>query len=851
MSFFSALLSQPIGNQFYVSSAGSGSSLTASEFEALYPSIPVGSSIYFNRGDTFDLSLDVTKPLVFDAYGSGDAPIIRTSVDISGQTWTEESTGLWYTTMSQTPYGVVLEGVRGTQAQTSFINIQARPSTTQITGPSATLDALNTTESLVGADIVAKEFSFRPTFRRQITNYGVGTGVLTFNAQFQNNNAPASGYGFKLLNLKSFVANDRDWAYYSSTNRLYVKSATSPALRTVRAIVNDYGFNLSDGVDNIQIKNLQIIHTRLAGIYSSSNDNLVISGCTVRQSQLNGIHLIGNSSNVFVDNNTIYTCNGNGIHIGGITQSIISNNHIYDIGLQTGISIPYYPDVFRSVGCGIHSRWDITTTPSVMTDVVIEHNNVHDVGYIGIAFVGNPIVRENRVDNFCLKWNDGGGIYCIDRPYGTGHFTSNALVYKNTVTNGIGNLDGIIAESTLHAEGIYVDNGCSYITIDNNHVKGMSDYGIMANFDTSFTTVTDNKVSNCVTAAVSFREDTSFDYGPYNPDWEITFVNNVGNVCTGNTLVANNTSQVCIEARSFNSSSSYNPFSSGGNCDSNMYISPYRANIARHFAGTETLYTLAGWQTKISDDALSTALVNYLLFVNAMSAAVDILHNMNPTNASVNDTPGSNYMKVDKTQAGTESIPAYSSIIYTAKYIVEDTFTGSSVGIASHSPEIGGSYTEQAGTLTINGSGRLVASVAGACTQDAGNKNVTVTTVGRVTTTNNVIAIMLRYTDENNYIMVQLSINGASSQVRLINRVGGSNTTLSTANPGVLAANTDYILKVKVVNSEMWVHMNNVLFINSSSGAWTTNNATGTVHGLRVNTVSQYDEFAIVGGFTS
>lgn len=836
----------------YVANSPTGDEISQATLEATISTLPDNSTIYFKKGDTFDIALTVDHPLKFDAYGSGADPILQGSTDITGLTWTEETSGLWYAVVGSTPYGVVLDGTRGAQAQTSFINIQARPSSTQITGPSATLDALNTTEGLIGADIVAKEFGFRPTFRRQITNYGVGTGVLTFNSAFQNNNAPGVGYGFKLLNLKSFCTNDRDWAYYSGTGRLYIKSVANPNTRSVRMITEDYIINISSGVDNVQIKNLHLRQCRLEAIYSVSNDNLVISGCEINQSELNGISLTGNSSNVLVDSNTIYNCNANGIHIGGITLSTISNNEIYNIGIQTGISVPYYTDIFRSVGCGIHSRWDITVNPSVMTDMTIEYNTIYDVGYCGIVYCGTGHdIQYNTVDNFCTKWNDGGGIYCINRPYGTGYATDHCTVYKNIVTGGVGNLDGIIAESTLHAEGIYIDNGSSYITVDSNNIKDMSDYGVLANFDTSYNTVTNNIISDCVTSCVTFRQDLTFDYGPYNPDWELTFTTNIGNTCTGNTLVAVDTAQVCIEAYSFNGTTTYNPFTTGGNCDSNKYVSPYRTNIARHYASSATLYTLAGWQTKISDDAASTALVNYLLFVNESSAAIDILHNLNATNASVNDTPGTNYMKVDKTEAGTESIPAWGGIIYTAELKTEDNFTGSSVGIASHTPDIGGAWTQQAGTVTINGSGKLVASVAGACTQDIGNKNVTITAYGRVTTTNNVLSIVLRYTDENNYILVQLSINGGSSQIRLINRVSGTNTTLTTDNPGSLSANTDYILKVKVVNSEMWIHMNNVLFINSTSGAWTTNNANGTVHGLRVGTVAEYDYYYAVGGFTS
>lgn len=848
-----------IQNEYYVASSGAGDGSSSSSpaspatFLSDLSGLSSGMTVFFKKGDTFDLNVPVGTGLVFDAYSSGADPIIRGSESLSALTWTEESSGLWYATVSNVPQGVVLDGVRRMQAQTSFIIVTSRPSTTQVSASSSTLNALDAVESLVGADIVAKEFGFRPTFRRQITAYSSGT--LTINAAFQNNNAPGAGYGFKLLNHKSFVSTDGDWAYYSATNRLYIKSVANPNTRGVRAIVEDYGFELSNGVSGIEIRNIELKEYGKAGIYSDSNNDLIISGCTVHDTELNGIHLIGNSNNILVDDNVVHGCKGNGIHIGGITNSTISNNEIYNIGTQSGISVPYYTDIFRSVGCGIHSRWDETVTPSVMTDVTIEYNYIHDVGYIGIAFCGTDnIIQYNYVENFLTKWNDGGGIYCINRPYGTGYATDHCTIRYNIVENGVGNLDGITAESTLHAEGIYVDNGSSYITIDNNQVKNMPDYGIMLNFDTSLNTVTNNTVSDCETAAVSFREDTSFDYGPYNPDWEVTFVNNVSNVLTGNTLVANSTSQVCVEAYSFNNNNSYNPFSSGGDTDNNLYVSPYRSNIARHHGTADNLFTLSGWQTKFSDDASSTELKNFLLYVNEPSAMVDILHELNPTNSSVSSTPGSNYMLTNKSAAGTQSIAAYTGRIYLPIILVEDNFTGASGNITGHTPDIGGTWVVGSGAMTINGSGKLIASSVGEVYQNVSNKNTTVTAVGRVTTINNAISIVLRYTDSNNYVQVQLLINGVSSAVKLINRVGGTSTEIvsETSGVGSLTINTDYTLKAKVVNNEIWVHFNNVQFINDVDTGltdWGANNPTGTNHGLRVGTVAQIDYTEIVGGF--
>lgn len=843
MSFFHALLSQP-GGGYYVSSAGGGGELTLSEFEALYPSIPAGSSVFFKRGDVFDFALTVDKATTFDAFGSGNLPRLRGSIDISGQTWTNESGNLWYTTMAREPKGLTILGTRTKQAQSGWVVITARPSRTEITASTAVLNPLNTTESLVGASIVAKEFSFRPTFARTVTAYNTSTGVITINAEFDDNDYPAAQMPFKLFNHKGFASAEGDWAYYSGTSRLYVYSTVDPSTLTIRAIVEDYGFNISSGVDDVQIKNLDIKDYALESIYSVSNDNLVISGCTIRESMLNGISVRGNSSNVTITNNTIYKCAGNGIQIGGITNSLITLNTIYNIGYDTSgvLSIPYYTDLFRSVGCAIHSRWDVLVNPSVMTNTTVSYNDIDDVGYCGITFVGTGnTFHRNNILNFCMKWSDGGGIYCSNRPFGTGYATDNCTISENIIQNGIGSVEGIGGSPAGYAEGVYIDNGSSFITIDGNQIKNILDCGILVNFDTNSCTVVNNIVSDCDLAAMSFRKGYTGA-----SIWPPLFANgNASNVCEDNIFVSSTASSWCIEFYTGDNDGSYTAYSAGGSGDNNVYISPYRQNIARHFALTSTPYSLAGWRTFLGHDINSSEIANHLLYINEASSGSEIIHTINGTASPVNTTPGTNYMKVDKTQAGTESVPAYDGLVFVKKLLVEDSFTGSSGNITGHTPEIGGTYVVPVGTISLDGSGRIGASVTGEVYQDVGKADITLETIGRVSALNNPLNILLRYTDTNNYVQVQVLINNTSSQVNLINRVSGSSTTISSVAGPTMAANTDYIVKVKIVGTGLNVSVSNITYLSSTSGAWTTNNPTGTKHGLRVATTATYNEFKI------
>lgn len=203
---------------------------------------------------------------------------------------------------------------------------------------------------------------------------------------------------------------------------------------------------------------------------------------------------------------------------------------------------------------------------------------------------------------------------------------------------------------------------------------------------------------------------------------------------------------------------------------------------------------------------------------------------------------------VHPTNDGHEHI--YDSIIRFTHILLHDTFDGSSGSIAAHSPNIGGTWTIRSGTVTINGSGRLVASVTGNITQTTTESDVDSTVLGRVTTTNNAINLLFRYTDENNYIQLQFLVNGASSSIILFNRVSGTNNNINLVNPATnYAANVDHRLKVLLVANRIRVWVGDTLemdytdTLNANIGI---NNPTGVIHGIRVTTVASVATMTMV-----
>lgn len=618
-------------------------------------SFPYGTTVYLKRGDTFDMSLTISKGINIDAYGSGANPIIRGSTDIGSQTWTLDAGNVYYTSFASEPKAVFLNNAQQRLAQTTDIAITARTATNKVSASSTTLDALNSTESLVGAYIVAREYVFRPTFQQTITAYS--SGVLTCDADLGTSvNAPATGLDFRLLNKKSFISAAGDWSYDASTSRLYYRtSGGSPAGSNLRVATSDYGINVLPGAQNVSIKNIEFTEQGLEAIYSVTNDNITVQNCTAHEIRGNGFSFRGFSRNVNISNNTVYNVNLNGFQLGGI-QGIVTGNYVHDIGLfGHGISVPYYRDLFRSVGVGINCRWDVLSNPAVATNLEISSNTITNTAYIGIAFVGESVtIQYNVISLWNQVWDDGGGIYCSMRPYGYNSRTQNCTIYKNFVSSGT---------TSTASEGIYIDNGATAITVDSNTIESVSDYGILVNYDVGPCTITNNTIVDAAVACIGFRENRVIIYDTHY--WFTTYPISKTNICTGNIMAMRATTGMCVKVVSYDGLTSYNPFSSSGNSNNNFYIQPYATNVCRFEApaGTALTYTLSGWQTKMGLDGSSIAKTNYITFSNSSNAIQEVKLYKNMTGSPVVQSIPAGYTDVNSIVQTSATIPAYSSFL--------------------------------------------------------------------------------------------------------------------------------------------------------------------------------------------
>ncbi len=187
-------------------------------------------------------------------------------------------------------------------------------------------------------------------------------------------------------------------------------------------------------------------------------DRCGISGCVIHGVGVHAIEVGVGCRHIRIENNEIYDICAGGIRIEGgeagadasfvTSDCVIRKNHIHDCGKR------------YEAGCGVlimHS-----------SNNEISENEIHDLAYTGISVgwvwgyaesstLGN-VIRGNHIYNIGNgSLSDMGGIYTLGRQSGT-----------------------VISENCVHdvkcleygAWGIYLDEGSSNITVENNVVWG-------------------------------------------------------------------------------------------------------------------------------------------------------------------------------------------------------------------------------------------------------------------------------------------------------------------------------------------------------------------------------------------
>ncbi|MEZ0485807.1 PA14 domain-containing protein [Fibrella aquatica] len=586
---------------YYVASSGSDSNdgrSAGSAFQSLGKvnslALQAGDQVLFRRGDTFRGTLQIRRsgtsaqPIVIDAFGSGNKPVISGSVPISnwsnigGNVWQADASALGsqvtgvYRNGSPLPLG---RYPNLDAANRGYLTIQSHSGKSQLTGKEQ-LPA-----NFVGGEVVDRPVQWiinRSTITQQNGN------TLTVN--HPNSYDFSDTWGYFIQNHPATLDQNGEWYYNPGNKTLRVFSSENPGNQTITATAFSTGINIAF-VSNVVVRNLAVIETINTGILIENGTGITLLGNDIIDSGEDGLVARGSGNTVLLENNLIEEANNNGVSVTGYQNFTFRGNTLRRVGLLPGRG---------KDGDGTYVGFN-----SVLCDrVTIENNVVDQIGYNGINFSSSTTVQRNRVSNYCLTKSDGGGLYIWN---GNRQTMNNVRILSNIVFNGIGAPEGTPGGAYSGANGIFLDDCTTNVevrdnTVFNNHGLGFFLHGSQSaqlinntsfnNGEAQFALTSrnggcsprSNTIQNnvfvsrlagqLVTKYESHLNDlTSFGQfdnnvyaRPFNDEFKIRAVLNPGSGVTGADLsLAEWQSRYGKDAGSLNSPVTYKPFATTGN----------------------------------------------------------------------------------------------------------------------------------------------------------------------------------------------------------------------------------------------------------------------------------------------
>ena len=571
---------------YYVSSSGNdGNSGTSSSspWQTIskvnsFKNFSPGDNILFNRGNTFYGSITISNsgasgnPITFGAYGSGSNPIITGFTNVTS--WTNLGGNIWESSNSVSSLSycnmVVINGVNtpmGRYPNSGYLTYQSHVGNTSITSSS-----LTGSPNWTGADIVVKPNRWTIN-RAKITAQSGGT--LTFTAM---TGSGTDKFGFFIENDPRTLDSVNEWYFNPSTKKIRIYSYSQPQNVQVASVDNVIDLSIYSP-SNLTFNNLTIQGANAFLVYNNYGNNISVTNSNFSYCGNTGIWMNGTNSNI--SNNTVTDCGTYGIYFYGSPGfHTVKYNVVKRTGLFSGILAN--DNSGGGIGCS-------------STNSLIQYNNIDSSGYCGINFRGtNTQVRNNFVNHSALTRDDAGGIY-------TGYSGETGKVIDgNIVLNTVGTSAGTNAPSIFTlAQGIFIDDNGSFITISNNTVSGGRNSGMKIHNGHDLTIRNNTFYSNGVSGNSS-RGQIEF----MNNSQSLDPIRN--NVLKNNILFATNNDQLVLlcttllglsDVQSFLSVADSNHYAvlSGNNMINVIYSAGWPGNF----------YNLSSWQAFTGKEANS------------------------------------------------------------------------------------------------------------------------------------------------------------------------------------------------------------------------------------------------------
>lgn len=557
------------GNDYHSGTSAQQAWRSIKKVNAMMKTFRPGDRILFRRGDRFPGGVVVTtsgtsgQPIVFGAYGSGAAPIIDGFRHL--RSWQSVGDQTWKTTYDS-PQGQALNLLINHRPQP----IGRYPNQNDASGGYLAVSSGNGQGSLSstalrggpwhGADVVVRSRRWIldrvPIIKQQGT-------TLTLAGKTRYYISP--NYGFFIVNHRKTLDQQGEWAYVSAEQAIYLRSSRNPNTQGVMTAHVGELFSVQR-VKHIVIEQLELWGAAQAAVFIKNSKHVTVKRCRIFGSGRNGA-TVKYSQQVLFSRNRFEDTNNNGLSVQGGSHTEVADNTFLRTAMIPGLG-----------GSGNNTYCALQGTTHHLN---VHRNTIDQVGYNGIAFVGDHInVQYNVITNFCQFKDDGGGIYTWEAsqyPHQSVQIKNNIIGEGGSATVG----QGTPGSYLTHVSGIYLDNYTNGVKIMNNTVYNCGNHGIY--FHNAYNSEVKNNLLYNNRRAIGFSED---DVVPNAYIRGITAEYNV--------LFARQASQELLYMRSI-----HGKHFRFGTINRNQYYSPLKYERIIHVADRNyrsTLYNLAQWQ---------------------------------------------------------------------------------------------------------------------------------------------------------------------------------------------------------------------------------------------------------------
>ncbi|HEX8547840.1 MAG TPA: T9SS type A sorting domain-containing protein, partial [Cytophagaceae bacterium] len=434
-----------------------------------------GDSILFKCGDTFrgtlkiqNYNTTVAGRLIFSSYGKGAKPVIKGSSMISN--WVSIGNNLWRADYAKNAKHLFRNNKVITVAR--FPNNNALSYTTSPGTKASFRDSTMIKPAGFFNAATVHIHSINWQWEKRTVKSQDAKGLITFSSDCQY--AAEKGWGYYFDNKYEFLDVENEWFCDTIAKKVYLVSSTDPNLSLIETPSVKYTVEISWGINNIVVDNLDIRQAENINLYVGNSINCIISNNNISQGLDTGILSFYGKDNI-VKNNTIEDILGTGLTWGAENSTIIYNK-VRRIGMIPGYGTTGYGDNGMNT-----SKFSY-----------VAYNTIDSIANLGLGIGQGSVGEYNIVNCACLVMNDCGGLAV---PFGKDGGKNISLNY-NIISNVTGGTYGTPAGNPPIGNGIYYggDND-SNITTFRNIVYNCNGIGISM-LDTWYSMAKENVLYN-------------------------------------------------------------------------------------------------------------------------------------------------------------------------------------------------------------------------------------------------------------------------------------------------------------------------------------------------------------------